>query len=384
MPRPKSNNKRGNREGTIYQRKDGRWTAAVSIGGGVGRQKRKYLYGRTRAEVAKKLTDALKADQDGVSLPSDRLTVAVFSRDWLASVKSSIRPKTYSSYESTLRVHVIPGLGHLKLAKLTPAHLERFYGDLVAQGRAPKSIRNYHSVIHSMLDKAERWDMLSRNPAKLVDLPRQEPRELPMWSPEQAREFIVATEGTRLGSLFRLAISTAARQGELLGLSWNRVDLDAGQIEIRQALQKVDGVVTLVEPKTKRSKRTIALPSIGVDALRHQRARQAEQALRLGPAWNNEMNLVFTAEAGTPLDKDNVTKRELPKVLQVMEGTVKITFHDLRHIAASLALAQGMPIPSVSEMLGHADAATTLRVYAHAVPGAPRQVADALDTVLAG
>ena len=128
----------------------------------------------------------------------------------------------------------------------------------------------------------------------------------------------------------------------------------------------------------------MALTDLCVESLRRHRAYQIREAMYLGAAWNNNLNLVFTTPIGTPLDKDNVTKRELPPVLKAAGISTKVRFHDLRHIAASLALAQGVPIPDVSQMLGHADAATTLRVYAHAIPGAQRNVAQALQRALAG
>ncbi len=129
--------KRGNQEGSVYRQRDGLWRGAVSISGG----KRKYVSGRTRQEAAKKLTEVLKANQDSVPRPSNLVTVASYAKEWLSSVKLSIRSKTYESYESTLRVHVIPSLGHIRLAKLTPGDLERMYAALIDKGYKPKSVR---------------------------------------------------------------------------------------------------------------------------------------------------------------------------------------------------------------------------------------------------
>lgn len=371
--------KRGNNEGSIYKREeDGLWRGAISIKGG----KRKYVSGRTRQEVAKKLTVVLKANQDSVPVPSDLLTVASYAKDWLLSVKLSIRHKTYESYESTLRVHVIPHLGHIRLSKLTPGDLERMYAMLTEKGAAPKSVRIYHGVIHSMLEKAVKQNVLVRNVASLADLPRKVRRDLPMITPQQAQAFLHATREHRLEGLFVLAITSAARQGELLGLTWDCVDLDAGLIDVRKALQKVEGKRVLVEPKTPSSVRTIALTELAKAALGRHRERQIRERMYVGAAWLNELNLVFTTPVGTPLDKDNVRKRELPQLYKAAGLPPELTFHDLRHIAASLALGSGVSIPTVSEMLGHTDPSTTLRVYAHAIPGAQREAARALDKVL--
>lgn len=261
--------RRGHREGSIYRRTDGRWTAQITLGDG----RRKYIYGKTRKNVAKRLTEALKAVQDDVPLPSGRITVASFASDWLRAIRPSIRPKTYEGYESAMRTHLVPAFGHLRLSKLGPLHLERLYGDLSAKGLSPTTVSTYHSRIHTMLSKAMRLGLVSRNVSELVDLPRKPAKEPPMFTPEQTRDFLAAAKGHRLEALFALAITTGARQGELFGLTWDRVDFDAGEIEIRRTLQKVDGSFELAEPKTPRSKRRIALTGVAVEALRRHRVR---------------------------------------------------------------------------------------------------------------
>ena len=382
MTESRSRTKRGNNEGTIYRRKDGRWTGAITIEGGRVRLKRKQFYGRTRLEVSRKLTKALEAVQEGVPLPSDRLSLASFASDWLDTIRISLRPHTWESYEAVLRVHVIPALGHVPINKLGPVDLERMYADLDKRGFATSSVLTYHRRIHTMLEKAVRLGVVARNVAKLVDLPRQEQSELPMLSVEEVKAFLDAARGRRLEALFTLAVTSGARQGELLGLSWDRVNLDSNEIEIRQTLQRLNSQFQLGEPKTPRSIRTIALTTLANEGLRRHRTRQLEESLKLGRSWRNDNNLVFTTTVGTPLEKTNVTRRELRPLLQ-SAGLPSLRFHDLRHIAASLALSQGMPVPVVSEMLGHANPSITLRIYAHAVPGAQRQVADAMDSLLA-
>ncbi len=235
-----------------------------------------------------------------------------------------------------------------------------------------------------MLEKAVRQNDLVRNVAGLVDLPRRVRRDPPMITPLEAQAFLKASREHRLEALFILAITTAARQGELLGLTWDSVDLEAETLNIRRALQKVEGKVGLVEPKTPSSLRTVALPELAVAALRRHHARQIREKMFLGRAWDNELNLVFTTPLGTPLDKDNVRKRELPPIYKAAGLPPELTFHDLRHIAASLALGNGVSITTVSEMLGHADPSTTLRVYAHAIPGAQREAARIFDKLLTG
>ena len=216
---------RANGEGSIFKRGDGRWVGSVTTGWEQGIQQRKYVYGKTRLEVSKKITETLKAVKDSTPIPLDLLTVSAFADDWLEGVRPSIRPKTYESYESILWVHVKPKLGHIRLAKLTPADLERLYAELIHKAAAPKSVRNYHACIHAMLEKGVPQDILVKNVASLADLPRKVRRDLPMITPEQAKAFLHATREHRLEALFVLAVTTGARQGELLGLTWDNVDL---------------------------------------------------------------------------------------------------------------------------------------------------------------
>jgi len=312
------------------------------------------------------------------------MTVSGFANEWLVSIRSAIKFKTWESYEGLLRVHVVPRVGSIQLAKLEPSHLTKLYADLMGNGLSPETTGNVHRVVHGMLGKAFRWGVVARNVAALVSPPRVRVREKVMLTPEQVRAFLRTAEGHRLETLFTLAITTGARSGELLGLTWECVDLDQGFVHIRKALQQTEDGLSLAEPKTARSRRSVAIPQIAVVSLRGHRARQAEEALRLGSAWRNDYGLVFTTEIGTPLDARNVLKRQLRPLLAMAGLPSALRFHDLRHIAISLALAQGMPVPAVSEMVGHADAAITLRVYAHAIPGGQRQVADALESVLVG
>ena len=161
------------------------------------------------------------------------------------------------------------------------------------------------------------------------------------------------------------------------------MNLGSAEIDIRHTLQRVNRMFALVDPKTKQSIRTVSLPNIAAEALQRHRKRQMEEALRAGPSWNNAMNLVFTTEVGTPIEKTDLRRRELHPQLTRAGLSTALRFHDLRHVSASLLLGQGLPITLVSEMLGHVSASTTLRIYAHAIPGERRQVADAMDALLA-
>jgi len=317
----------------------------------------------------------------GVPLPSDQVTVARFAQDWLAGIRPTVRPSTWQHYESLLRVHVFPSLGRVRLARLQPSHLQKLYNDRLESGSSPATVRHVHKVMHLMLEKAVRWGSVVRNVARLADPPRAVRRDLPMITAEQAARLLTTAQGHRLEALFVLALTTAARQAELLGLTWAAIDFDRSIVHIRASLQRLDGKASLVEPKTSRSRRTVALAPMALAALRRHRTRQMEEALRIGPAWDNSLDLVFTNQIGRPLNRHNVLQRDFRPLAHTAGLPVSLRFHDLRHIAASLALSRQVPWTLVSEMLGHTNVSTTMNVYAHTVPGTQGQVADAMEAV---
>lgn len=370
--------RRGQNEGSIFQRKDGRWAAAFSTGDG----RRKTVYGRTRAEVANKLSEAQRAHHDGV-LPTDgRLTVSAFAKEWLEGVQTSVRPKTAEAYEWAIGKHIVPRIGGVKLVKVGPRHLEKVYQEMRSDGKAPQTIRNVHKVAGTMFSKAVRLGLIARNPGHIADVPKVPKREPPMFDRQELQTFLAEARSHRMEALFALAVTSGARSGELLGLRWSDVEMEAGLINIRTALQQTRQGFALVEPKTKGSVRTLALSHVAGDALRRQRIRQNEEALRVGPGWNNDWNLVFTNEIGGPLDRKNVLRRDL-KPLLVRAGLPSMTFQNLRHISGSLALDYGVPLTVVSQALGHTDLTTTARVYLHQIKGAETKVAAAFDAMMA-
>ncbi len=372
-----ANRNRGQGEGSVYLRKDGRWAASISQPGG----KRRTFYGRTAAQAREKLAAAQQVVARGLPLPSEQVTVARFAQDWLAGIQPTVRPATWQHYESLLRVHVFPTLGRVRLTRLQPSHLQGLYSNRIEAGLSPTTVRHVHKVLHLMLERAVRWGTVVSNVARLADPPRAVRRDLPMVTAEQAGGLLVAARDHRLEALFVVALTTGARMSELLGLTWSSVDLDRGSITIRTTLQWIDREPQLAEPKTGRSRRTIALAPMAVSALRRHRTRQLEEALRVGPAWTNLLDLCFTSQVGYPLKRHSVLRRDFRPLLSIAGLPETLRFHDLRHIAASLALSQNVPWTLVSEMLGHANVSTTMNVYAHTVPGTQGQMADAMEAV---
>lgn len=366
--------KRGNGEGSIRQRADGRWEARVILGDG----RRKSVYGETRKDVAAKLLPVLKAAADNLPVPSERNTVGAFLTDWLENTaKPRVRASTFVGYEVAVRRHLMPQLGTLRLARLAPADLARCYAALGKAGLAPRTVRLCHAVLHKALADAARWDMVTRNVADLVDPPRAGRPETRVLSVADARRLLDAAAGDRLEALYVLALLTGLRAGELLGLRWTDLDLDRGELTVRQQVQRVAGAWLTSEPKTERGRRTLGLPSRAVEALRGRRVRQAEERLRAGAAWQ-ESGLVFTTEIGTPIERGNILRRSFRPLLE-RAGLPPMRFHDLRHTAATLLLADGENVKAVQERLGHAAASMTLDVYGHVMPGYQHAVAARLD-----
>jgi integrase len=369
--------RRGHGEGSIFKRKDGRWAAAISLPSG----RRKYLYAKTRQEVARKLTQALRAVQDGIPLPPERQSLGSYLREWLESVGPSLRPRTWERYEQYVRLHIVPHLGRIALARLTPAHLQRLYAQKLEAGLSPTTVAHLHAVLHRALAQAERWGLVARNVAALVTPPRPARREMKALSPEEARRFLEAAQGERLHAFYVLALTTGMRLGELLALRWRDVDLERGVLQVRATLQRTRDGYTFAEPKTERSRRQVVLSPLAAEALRAHRLRLLEERLRLGEAWEDH-DLVFPNEVGRPLDPANVTHRSFQRILR-RAGLPHIRFHDLRHTTATLLLGQGVHPKVVADMLGHSTISITLDLYSHSTPALHRQAALALEALLA-
>jgi integrase len=374
--------RRGPNEGTIRKRADGRWEARVLVTEPDGRRVRRSLLGRTRTQVRDKLRDALRDEATGRSMPSDRLTVAAFLHQWLEdTVRPSTRPSTYSSYASIVRLHLEPGLGHLPLARLSPQQVQAFLNAESRSGLSPRSVAMERAVLRGALGRAERWGLVTRNVAKLAEPPRVPRRQVTPLSPEQARIFLAAIQGDRLEALYLVALGVGLRQGEILGLAWSDLDLAAGTLTVRHALQRVEGKLILVEPKSLTSHRTVALPALVHEALRAHRIRQLQERLGAGARWHDDpRDLVFVSTVGTPLDGITVTRRF--QALLKSAGLPHQRFHDLRHACATLLLTQGVPARTVMEALGHSQISLTLGTYSHVSPALGRAAAERMNDLL--
>jgi integrase len=370
--------KRGNGEGSIYQRSDGRWVGAVNLGYADGKRKRKVVYGQTRRSVADQLKLLLRDQQQGLNIAPQRQTVEQFLRQWLSGVTDSVRPKTACVYRWAVEQHIIPAIGCYQLQQLTAQQVDSLKTKLTAQLK-PTSVVSVLLVLRVALNQAVEWELVRRNVASLVPQPRIVQRDTRIFTPDEARSFLDACKHHRLEALYTVALALGLRKGEALGLQWSDVDLDAGMLRIRHTLQRARGnagELVLVEPKTTSSRRTIALPEMAVKALRLHRMRQLEEKLNAGPRWQ-EHGLVFTSRHGTPIDPTTSTRDFLN--LLAKARIPRMRFHDLRHSCASLLLAQNVHPKVVQELLGHANIQITLNRYSHVLPATKSAAAATMD-----
>lgn len=371
--------RRGPHEGSIYERADGRWAAVVHVGYQNGRRVRRSFYAATRAEAAAKLLVAQRAAADGLPLPAARLTVAAYLGGWLAAKAPELRPATLRSYRGICKNHLVPALGRIRLAVLSPADVRRMLVAELAAGKSPRTVGYIRGVLRVALAQGVRDGLLPRNVAALAEPPRVPAYAATTLDPAQARTFLRSVADDRLAALYTVAVARGLRQGEALGLRWEEIDLDVGTLTVRAALQRVGGHLARVEPKSRTRCRTLPLPAFAVAALREHRRRQRQERLLAGSAWH-ETGYVFVTTIGTPLDGRKVT-RELQAHLAAV-GLPRLRFHDLRHSCASLLLAQGVNPRTVMELLGHSQVSLTLNLYSHVPAALTREAVDRLDTLL--
>jgi integrase len=366
--------KRGNSEGTITKRADGRWEARVSLPDG----KRKCFYGQTRQEVERKLSQARRDVESGLPVVDQRLTVAAYLTDWLESVRHQVKLTSYHRYEGQIRLHIIPALGRMSLSKLTAQQVQSFYTQKLDSGLSATTVRHIHLLLHKAIKDAIRMGLVQRNVTEMVRSPRRMKTEMKTLDAAQVVRFIEASAEERLEALFVLAITTGMREGELLALRWQDVDLDKGTVYIRQTLYIRHKIYNFLSPKTESSRRKIHLTKKAIYALRKHRIRYLQEAMENGPEWNKEYNLVFTTASGNPIRPAHLAGDYFPRVLE-RAGLPKIRFHDLRHTAATLLLERGANPKVVSEILGHSDVSITLGIYTHVTPRLHEAAMDIMD-----
>jgi integrase len=368
--------KRGNGEGSIYRRKsDGRWVGSLSLPDGT----RKVFYGKKQSEVIAKLDEAANDLRRGMLAVGSNTTLQEFLENWLENVhKPTIRLSTYLNYRKLLKNYLVPGLGKVKIHKLTPQQVQAFYSQKISEGLAPKTVNNIHGILHKALDNAVKWNILPRNVCDAVTPPRIPRKEKNVLTKQQAHTLLEEVRTHRLEALLTLAIKTGMREGELLALHWQDMNFEDCSLQVKRAVSYLKGYGYVEsEPKTAKGRRMIKLPVFVVDILIRHKAQQEEQRREVGSIWIDK-DLVFTNAQGYYFSSS--TLRKVFRRFLVSIGLPHMRFHDLRHSAATILLAMKVHPKVVQEILGHSQIAMTLDVYSHALPSMQEDVTKQWDS----
>jgi integrase len=356
--------KRSHGEGSIYKSR-GRWVAAVTVEGRTGVPMRRRRIFRTQAEARDGLSRLRKEAAEG-RLEHRRLTLAQFLEEWRKQVLPArgIGANTMKNYDWALDSHLIPALGQIRLDRLRAEHVDQLLRDLTERGLAHNSVMRVRSVLKTALDHAERRDMVRHNVARLSVLPPGPRRRSRALTPDQARQLLLAAQGDPLEAAYVLQLTCGLRPGEVLGLTWDDVDLAGRRLHIRHSLVRSGNTYVLGPTKTPRSVRSLSLPAPAVQALRSRRRAHSADRLAAGTSWAGT-NLVFTTSVGTHIDQANY-RRSFSRVAE-RAGLGHWQPRELRHSAVSILSAEGVPLEEVADLVGHSGIRMTAEVYRHAV-----------------
>jgi integrase len=374
-----------NGRSSIYLGADGRWHGRVSMGTkNDGTPDRRHVTGTTEKTVTAKVTALEKQRQAGGVADAKRPpTVEQWLTHWLNTIAvRKIRASTLTGYRSKVRTRIVPAIGQHRLDKLQPEHLEAMYAAWSEDGLSGASALQAHRILSRALKVAVQRGRIARNVAQLVDAPSVQRVEVEPLTATEARALLGVAKDARNAARWSVALALGLRQGEALGLMWDDVDLDAATLTVRRALQRQPGNgLVMVEPKSRAGRRTIALPTQLVDALKAQRSAQLTERLRAGTEWN-DTRLIFAQPNGRPVDP-RADWGEWKRLLRIA-GIRDARLHDARHTAATLLLQQGVPARVAMQILGHSQISLTLGTYSHVVPELATEAAARMGTALWG
>jgi integrase len=378
--------------GNISQRSPGTWSIRVEIptdpATGKRRQKRETFRGSKKGAETK-LTALLKEVDTGDYVNPDKLPLGAFLRQWLdIYVSSNCRASTFERYKGVIEGHLIPDLGNVLLSDLKPAHLQRHYAKALKEGRKTSvtvkglsawTVRKHHVILREALSHAVKWGLVTRNVALAVDAPKPSRPEALSLDSDAVHRILSEAQGI-WRPIFHLALYTGMRRGEVLGLRWKDVDLNLAVLYVTQAMARLDnGSIIFQEPKTTKSRRSVALSPAAAISLRSHMEHQKTDFMMVQRPFTPD-TLVFERADGTTPDPDSVTHAFSRYAKRI--GVSGVHFHSLRHTHASLMLKAGVHPKVVSERLGHSSVSFTLDVYSHVVPGIQEAAALRFDETL--
>jgi integrase len=371
--------------GHIRERSPGRWAIVIDKRDPhTGERKRRWhSFAGTKRQAQVECARLVSEAQNGAAVELSRVTVGAyldrFQSDWIAVHVSARTAERYHSLLDHARRH----LGGRQLQKLRPADLATFYADLSRSGLAPRTIRHVHGLVFQALRQAKIWGVIRDNVAESVKPPPVPDHELPILQPDRARELLEALRGRPFYLIASVALASGMRRNEILGLRWRDVDLDAGRLRVELSLEETTAHgIRLKAPKTRNGRRTISLPPHIVTELRaHWRAQQ-EQRLAIGMGKAPPDSQVLAGVDGKPQSPSTVTKA-WPRAMAAA-GMPGVTLHSLRHTHASMLIASGMDVLTISRRLGHGSPTITLRVYGHLIHGTDDHAAQIMEAAFGG
>jgi integrase len=370
--------RRGNGEGTVYLRKDGRWEAAAFVPTSSGRRKRVRTYAASREAARARLVALLDSAQRGLPQPDQAWRVGDYLQYWLNEViRPTRREKTSELYESTIRLHIAPFMGGTRLSRLSVQRLQRLLTDRAAAGCSPRTIQLIRSILSSALSRAVKEELLSRNVARLLEVPHWQRKDVTPWTVAQVRTFLAAAAGSRYELAFLLLIHYGLRRGEVLGLRWRDIDFAGQTIHIRQQLQRTNAGLRRGPVKTAAGNRDLPLvPSVAAKL----RARAETTSPENVTALLASPTLVFRSKTGQPIEPNNLVRAF--HAIRQRARLPRISVHYLRHTTATLLKDLGVPARDAQLILGHAHISTTQQLYQHADASGQRRAMGQMSDVL--
>ena len=355
--------RRSKGEGTIFfSESQNLWVAEITLPSG----KRKRKYGKTQGEVKNWLLKQRETVSKGLSVKDDRVTVADYFKRYLDDVVThTLKPKTISSYKYIIESHVIPEIGGLRLFQLRPDHLQSLYSRKLESGLSKRTVQYIHAVVRSGLNHAVKWGLIYRNPTDAVTAPRPEKKPPEVLTEDQAKKFLETVGNHRWYPIYVLAITTGMREGEILGLHWEDIDLKNEVISVVHTVNYIDGRSVLSQPKTKKSQRPVALAKLTIEVLKEIK--------------DKDSGLVFTTSSGKPISHRNLLRHYHASLEKA--SIKRMRFHDLRHTFATFLFRKKVHPKVVQSMLGHSTIAITIDTYSHIIPDIQEEAAKKIDEI---
>lgn len=371
------------RRGSIIKRGENTWQVKlfICIDSDGKRKNHTATIRGTKREAEQYLNKIIRERDLGTFVDTPTVTLNEFFDRWLETV-SRIRTSevTSSGHESKYNRYFRKTIGHRWLDKVSPVDIQKVYGEIIARGLSPQTLRDGHRVLSCALKQAVKWNLLSRNPADYVELPKVVRKERRVLNAEECRRFIAASEEIKHGVVFEFALLTGMRPEEFLAVQWGDIDFERSTVQVRRALVRHKKKWSFNEPKTSRSRRTIIIPKPLVHKLIKHKGEQIIQKLSANNLWESH-DLVFCGEFGAPLSIPNLTYRYFRPILKLAE-LPQIRLYDLRHTHATLLLTAEENPKVVAERLGHSTIVLTLDTYSHVLPTMQKNATDKLEKML--